>query len=475
MNSVKSNRFPHHITALCGLLVLASSCQLFAATYLVGPTRPHSSLNALFDDPAIDLNGGDLVLVDGGVSYGGNVILRADDGGAPSNPVTIRGIRGGPNSTRPLLQGGTNTIEFRLANHVVFEGFEVAGTGNTSTGTFRCIYHHSHDLVVRDVLIRDCPRHGVLGADTDSGSLTIEYSEIRNAGSNGVNHAIYMSTDQVAYPGSVFRLQHSWVHDSQFDTTVSGGNLIKSRAERNEIYYNWLEDAFQHELELIGPDPAGVAVGWTDALKREDSDVVGNVIVHSSSTPFVIRIGGDGTSGTGDTKGRYRFANNTIIGLGDAATLSVFRTHYGILSAQMHNNLVWRSGSNALRIWREETPTNWVNGVQITGSHNWVQSGATFVPTDWSNTLTGADPGLSNIGSLDLRPLGTSPLVNAGTANTQPPVAHNFSGTLATPLFHPSRVLQLVGAAAGRTISGAIDIGAFELTNSEILFVSGFE
>ena len=40
-------------------------------------------------------------------------------------------------------------------------------------------------------------------------------------------------------------------------TTTNGGNAVKSRAQRNEIYYNWIEGAVYHELELIGPDPAG--------------------------------------------------------------------------------------------------------------------------------------------------------------------------------------------------------------------------
>ena len=71
-----------------------------------------------------------------------------------------------------------------------------------------------------------------------------------------------MATDETAYPGAVFRMQHCYVHDA------NGGNNVKSRAERNEIYYNWIEGAYYHELELIGPD------GQAESLKREDSDVV---------------------------------------------------------------------------------------------------------------------------------------------------------------------------------------------------------
>jgi len=188
---------PSHRCQRLLLLILISAVgeSACAATFQVGPGRAWTALQPLFD--AVDLQPGDVVEVDGNVTYPGNVILRdADggavgtDGGAVGNPVTIRGLR--VNGQRPILLGGTNTIEFRLANHVVFEGFEVVGS--VADNTFRCIYHHSHDVLIRDVLVRDCPRHGILGADQDSGSLTIEYSEIRNAGSGQFNHAIYMAT-----------------------------------------------------------------------------------------------------------------------------------------------------------------------------------------------------------------------------------------------------------------------------------------
>ena len=111
-------------TILITIATLALSGAARAATYQVGPTRPHATLNALFN--AIDLGPGDVVEVDRNVIYGGDIVMPAADGGAAGNPVTLRGIR--VNGQRPHLRGGTNTIEFRLADHVVFEGFEVSGT-----------------------------------------------------------------------------------------------------------------------------------------------------------------------------------------------------------------------------------------------------------------------------------------------------------------------------------------------------------
>ena len=453
------------LVAAAALLLLPPS--VHAATYQVGPTRPRATLNALF--AAVDLGPGDVVEVDGNVTYGGDIVMPAADGGAAGNPVTLRGIR--VNGQRPHLRGGTNTIEFRLADHVVFEGFEVSGTGDTLTGTFRCIYHHSHDLLIRDAYVHDCPRHGILGADNDSGSLTVEYSEIANAGSNGGNHAIYMATDEVAHPGSEFRLQHSYVHDSRFDDTRDGGNLIKSRAERNEIYYNWLEGAYFHELELIGPDPAG---GVPEDQAREDSDVVGNVIVHTAAFGAVMRFGGDAT---GQSNGRYRFVNNTVVRLGGAGdTPTIFRLFDGIEALQAHNNVIWREGAAATRIIREVEAV-WTGGVsRIAGSNNWIESGASFVPAAWTATVSGSDPGFGSTAAFDFRPAAGSPLLDQGNGAPTAPAGYEIANPLFPPARHPpQRVALAPGSVLERVPNGVIDIGAFEQVDAGILLRDGFE
>ena len=170
-----------------------------------------------------------------------------------------------------------------------------------------------------------------------------------------------MATDEVAHPGSVFRMQYCYVHDA------NGGNNVKSRAERNEIYYNWIEGALYHELELIGPDPGGAPSGWTVDLKREDSDVVGNVL-RKTGTSFVARIGGDAT---GWSNGRYRFVNNTIItadGLGRG--VPVVRPARERRDAQQHHRRERRlGGPNVMRADAGEFM--WVNGTNIAGSNNW--------------------------------------------------------------------------------------------------------
>ena len=461
------NRIPSALL----LVLLATGAQ--AATYPVGPTRAHVNLSQLF--AAVDLQGGDIVEVDGNVIYDvgtPGIVMGAADGGQPGNPVILRGIR--VNGQRPHLRGGTNTIEFRLSDHVVFEGFEVSGTGNTSTGTFRCIYHHAHDIVIRDGYIHDCPRHGILGADNDSGSLLVEYSEIYNAGSGGSHHAIYMATDEVAHPGSVFRLQYSYVHDSQFDAGLQGGNLIKSRAERNEIYYNWLEGAYYHELELIGPDPSG---GVPEGQAREDSDVVGNVILHTADFGSVVRFGGDAT---GQSNGRYRVVNNSIVRRNsNNDTPTVFRLFDGIESLEFHNNVIWREGTSSLTLVRAVEAV-WTQGARVTGSNNWIKSGFVLNPSNLPNTISGtfsgSDPGFANLAGYDLAPSPASPLLDAGTNSTVTAPDYHFANPLFPPIRHPpQRALIAPGTAASRVANGAIDIGAYEQLDLAILFGDSFE
>lgn len=415
-----------------------------AAVYQVGAGRPYPDLQSV----AALLLPGDVVEVDGDATYPGGVAFTRP--GTPEQKITIRGLR--INGNRPVLSGGTNTVHFMTdwpytgpgGDHYIFEGFEVTG------GTSRGIYHQASDLTIRDVVVHDCPAHGLLGADQGSGSLLMEYVEVYNCGSGTQRHQIYMATDEVHYPGSVFRMQHCYIHDG------SGGNNVKTRSERNEIYYNWIEGAYYHELEMIGPDGGD---GGDPGLAREDSDVVGNVFVKTREFA-VIRAGGDGT---GETGGRYRFVNNTFISAGPA----VFRLFDGIESIEMHNNVFFRN-SGVVDIMRT-VDANWTTGsAVIAGSNNWVLQGAANVPVQWLFTITGADPGWLNPPGLDVRTAAGSPLVDAGNPAPSGPAGYPFPDPFFPPAMHPPlRQLESTGTAQTRPSYGAIDIGAFEFFDAD--------
>lgn len=416
---------------------LGLSVEATAETYAVGPGRPYGTIQEVL----AELQPGDVVEVDGGHTYPGDLWFEPEHSGTPASPVTIRGLYDG--STRPVLQGvGTeqwhDMVVLLYANHLVFEGFEVIGDGNEEHS---CIVHKADGVVVRDVVVHGCGRHGLLGADDGSGSLTLELSEFYANGSGLYHHQIYMATDESMYPGSIFRMQHCFVHDA------AGGNNVKSRSERNEIYYNWIEGAVYHELDLIGPD------GQDPGLAREDSDVVGNVLLKNSQSEWrIARIGGDGT---GSTAGHYRFVNNTII-LGPASE-TAFGLQQEVASLEAHNNVFYRQGAATARLWRHTEPVG--AAPELIGSHNWVQDGWTDVPAEWSATTSGADPGWEDLASYDLRPQAGSVLLDAGTDAT---VVGSVPSPLPLPeLAPPTRALLPV--VLDRNDEGAPDIGAYAL------------
>lgn len=440
----------------CALVLLPDA--VLAATYTVGPPgsgAQHTQLRDVFTQR--NLAPGDIVEVRGDATYDGGVVVGNDDSGTAGNPIVIRWNRVG--ASRPVLQGGAHTIKFQQSNHVVFEGFEVRGGSST------CVFNEAHDVTVRDAVIHACPAHGILGADQNSGSFTLEYSEVFDAGAGQFKHPIYMQSDEVAYPNAVFRMQYNYIHDG------NGGNLLKSRHQRNEIHYNWFENSAYQELELIGPDCETQQPGWTADLKREDSDVVGNVIVHTGSWNNVIRAGGDLN---GRSQGRVRLVNNTILIDRAAGGVNAVYVQLGLESLEMHNNVIFQTGNAAPAIVREnnsaQTPVcgpqstqPWTSGRKVHGTHNWVESGATLVPGEWQQTRSGSDPEFTNVAQRELRATGASALVDAGSNAPSTPAGFPFPSPLPVPEFDPpSRALLPMFAELPRLTQGAIDIGAYE-------------
>jgi hypothetical protein len=409
------------------VLAIVYARAAWATTYQVGPSRQYTELTQV----AGMLAAGDVVEVDGDHTY---APVEFDVGGAEGSPVTVRGVA--VNGKLPVISGGDYTVILH-GNHFVLESVEVSG------GTLTCVIHKANDVTLRAVRIHDCPSHGLLGTDAESGSLTMQYCEVDHCGEGDRHHQVYVATDETAYPGSVFRLEHSFIHDA------NGGNNIKSRAERTEIYYNWIEGAAYHELDLIGPD------GQDPNLAREDSDVVGNVLVKTSAYQ-IARIGGDGT---GDTRGRYRFVGNTmVLTAGDLA----IRATDGIDALELHNNVIVRAGGT-VRVLRDAEAV-WVSGSRtLSGKNNWITTGSE-VPPELQGSILGADPGFEDLAALDVRPKADSPLVDKAAADYASPAGHEFPAPESIPLYLPPfGGWEAPGTEKPRPMSGAaLDIGAFE-------------
>ncbi|NUO50966.1 MAG: hypothetical protein HOV80_19095 [Polyangiaceae bacterium] len=411
--------------------VLATPSLALATTYQVGPSRPYQSLQEVESL----LNPGDVVQVDGDHTYDGDIHIPPASSGSATNPVTIIGIP--VNGKRPRIQGGSDWGIMLNADHIVFQGFEVTGS------PFTCVINKGHDITLRDLVVHDCPGHGILGMDFETGDQTIEYTEVYACGDGIYDHQIYVATDETEHPGSRVRIQHSYIHDG------NGGNNIKSRAERTEVYSNWIEAPAYHVFDLIGAD------GQAPGLAREDSDIVGNVLIQTGSYT-IARIGGDGT---GASSGRYRFAYNTIITSPQQGT--IFRVMDQIESLAIHDNVFLAPNGGSPNFFDDGSAV-WTSGSpKRSAQHNFVDSSIT-VPSFFSGTVTGSDAEFENYAAGNFIPNDQSPLLDVGAPGSGPS-GFELPNALGLPTtVPPVRAVESSLQPIAREVDGSPDIGAYE-------------
>jgi hypothetical protein len=158
--------------------------------------------------------------------------------------------------------------------------------------------------------------------------------------------------------------------------------------------------------------------------------------------------------------------NNTVVGIGTTSVPTVFRLFDGISALNAHNNVLWREGSNGVRVVRE-VEADWRSGTtRIYGSNNWIDSGSTYVPAGFINTLGGSNPGFVSVAARNFRLAAGSPLI--GTANPQPRTPTGFE--IAAPVLpalrlSPVRAHTLPGTPFPPQSGPLLDIGAYQLKN----------
>jgi hypothetical protein len=411
--------------------------------FQVGPNRAYKQITEVTQQ----LRAGDLVEVDSGI-YDPIDLRRS---GSIDLPITIRGV----GSTRPQIVGGNWTVSFRYADNVVLENFEVSG------GTSVCVRTMGNNIVVRNVFIHDCIRHGVLGADKGNGNNVFDRVEIARSGSiipgEAYNHALYVATDRDAFPGSILRVQHSYLHDNK-------GNSIKSRSTNAEIYFNWIDtqnnpDAF-YSIELVGYQEYAVD-------QSLNADVVGNVLVHRGA--YGMRFGGDGT---GASKGRVRLANNSIVASKQFGEWGgFFRLDQELDSLYLLNNaFVMEEGTSApLRLFRNGLD-KWTSGImKVAGAGNLFPNG-TYMDIATSlkdlalpgSIYKGALVNSSNLGVLDLTPLSGSALMSGALPMTTSAAGFETATALTAMTFFAPKTRPTEGSplVVNKVPSRSINIGA---------------
>ena len=312
------------------------------------------------------------------VKGGDTIILNANETFEPFEIKNISGSRNKPitltsntknASERPIITGAFDkygwTVAVRASHFWSFSNIKIAD-GKV------CFRNEAHGTKLENVLIRDC-HIGVMGTDRNSGSLTITHSEIFNSGGKPPGqkwgHAIYVASDQHAFPGSTFTLVNSYLHDNK-------GNNVKSRFERSLIKRNWIEGGEDSQarylIELIGFDGAYDFNG-------QSHQVVENYLIHKS-TSLGSRVGGDGNS---PSRGTMSFSDNVFI-IESGFTHSIVRTFQGLEAVSLTGNSVVYSSelTNNILLDDEVEDDGWVGGTPtIEISNNVLNENITLVRT----------------------------------------------------------------------------------------------
>ncbi|WCJ57815.1 hypothetical protein NXS98_08705 [Fontisphaera persica] len=410
---------------------LLCALSLAAAVYVVGPDQTHTNLQSI----APLLRPGDLVELMGQATYRGDVRFTAS--GTAAQPITIRGkpIVG----RRPVIAGvqGAEAAVIRISgDYYVLEDLEITGGGDTNAT--RGVRHVGHGSVLRRVAVYDVDGHGILNSDA-AGSLTLYQVTVARCGRGEVYHQIYIGMDTLKYPDAVFRMEFCHVLEGR------GGNNVKSRARRTELWYNWLEGAWGRELELLGPDRQGQPASNAPTV-RCDALIVGNVLHKSRGVlASALRVGGDGS---GTSHGRAQFIHNTFLMAPEFARAGVFKLQDAFEALEVYHG-VFYAGGKPLRLLYDPGLS-----YRSEGAHNWVPRGSTHLPRHWQQTHTGPDPGFVQAALQDWRPLPQSPLVKFG---------QTLEASLPRPRFEPARILATEKISfRPRPAQGRLSLGAFE-------------
>lgn len=444
----------------------------------IGPGRANQQLSAV----VAQLQAGDVVELDPG-TYAPVHFTRS---GAADAPIIIRGV----GASRPVIQGTSSdsygaTVHFDDVHHYLLENVEVNGGGGTrETSSHQvCVRMMGNVLVLRNVWVHGCPRHGILGTDEYGGTVVLDRVEVSQAGapattSENTKHAVYVATDRDRYPGSTLRVMHSFIHDYE-------GCGVKSRSEHNEVYFNWVDSAVlraqrsgeTQDSSMYSVEMYGYEVYTTSP--RIDSDIVGNVLVQRAS--YGLRLGGDGT---GTSRGRVTFVNNTVVLSSSFATSPAIRLFQALESLYMLNNVFVRqdpAAQGGIRLVRDDITGatdagyGWVQGTaEVAGRNNWLASGSniSLAGSSATATLTGtisgsSNPGVASLSSydgLDASRTSGSSLTGAGAAiDGSVPAAYDVPYRQTTlrylaPATRPgvgSTLLIRTRAAGGSTSVGA--------------------
>jgi hypothetical protein len=402
-------------------IVCGTGC-LSGATYEVGSGQPFTTIASV---PS--LSPGDIVNIHCGTF---NEVRRWVSNGLSGNPIILRGVC--PTSY-PVIDGNGKDVsgnggprgvwQIEGSNYVISNlAFRNARNGNNGAG----IRVMNTAVTISNVLITNCDT-GIMTSTPSATRLVVQNSEIAFNGTgvlDGLSHNVYLTAGDATF-------QFCRIHDA-----VSGENF-KSRAHYTALFYNYISDAAESEVE-------GLDGAETTSL-NSNMTMVGNVLIsrpdRTLNTAKFINFGQD-VGGTHN--GTLYLVNNTLIA--GSPAIGFLRSSASNSSIVAINNIFF--GSNTI-----VQPGFAVN---ISGHNNWTSTTA-VIPAGFGNTIFGSNPGFINAGVRDYYLNSTAQVRNLGMVSA---TYVNGAGAISSAVPVSEYVRHLNTAA--RLADAAPDAGAYE-------------
>ncbi len=401
------------IFKLMSVIVLQTS-NTYAMVYEVGPGKTYEQISKV---PFDTLDPGDEVKIFYRKKpYRDRIILRRS--GTKQQPVIIKGVaiagklpiidgkfakqfqkENWKNSGRWLIKIGDGTP----GDHVRIQNLVLRNANNTNTtieASGRRLYTGNAGGIFlrsgKNVVISNCRIYAC-----GNGIITYYAPEVRGlkirkcliyGNGNHKNRESYLEHN-VYLQGT-----YSIIEFCRFGKPFGNGQNVKDRGMNTIIRYNWIEDGYNRQLDLVDHKK----------YKKADAFVYGNVIIQGEKSHNLNMIHWGGDSGYSRSGTLYLF-NNTIIGKQSATRF--IDVQYSDCQVEMTNNVFLGQG----KLWHQV-------GL-LRGVNNWFSKGVAVSEKKMLG-MKGNNPGFYLNAALPFIPYPGSPLINNGTPRTPLPVKY---------------------------------------------------
>jgi parallel beta-helix repeat protein len=465
--------------ALFAFIFLFAASKVSAATYEVGPGKP---LQSIAEVPWATLQPGDTVLIYWRATpYKEKWVICRQ--GTANAPITVRGVPNA-NGDLPVIDGGgavtprnlnfaseqRGVIKIGSANvpadtmprYITIENLEIrsahpdyqfttrSGAAQNYASAASSIYvEKGENITIRNNKLHDSA-NGFFVASSDeivSRNILVEGNYIFG---NGIVGSAFQHNNYTAAIGITFQY-------NRFGAPRAGanGNALKDRSAGTVVRYNWIE-AGNRQLDLVEGDDS---VQIRNAPEYRRTFVYGNILIEpdGAGNSQITHYGGDNGTTSLYRKGTLYFYNNTVVSTRTGNT-TLFRLSTNDETCDARNNIFYVTASGSNLALLDDTGVlsilhNWLKP-------NWRVSHGTASGTVINNgtNVQGASPGFVNEATQDFRLVSTSSAIDAGT----------ILSADVLPMHNVIRQYVRHQTSEARTVSGLLDIGAYEFGNSAL-------